>query len=115
MSLRARILARPKNWLRVRIVNIAQSAAQSTVESTVQNTVQSSVAGLPERIDSVAADLHADLHRQIEALTSTLAEYRQGTQHEIRALRNEVLALTHRLNCLEDSADAGTNPAPTAQ
>lgn len=113
MSLRVRLLARPKNWLRVRIVNIAQSTAESTAHATAQSTVQSSVAGLPERIDSVAADLHSDLNQQIEALAGTLAEYRQGTQNEIRALRNEVLALTRRLNCLEDAADAGTNPAPT--
>jgi hypothetical protein len=105
MSLRARLLARPTSWLRVRIVNIAQTAAQSTVESNV--------AGLPERIDSVAAELHTDLHQQIDVLTGALAEHRLGTQNEIRALRNEVLALTRRLNRLEDSEGAGTDPAPS--
>lgn len=111
MSLRTRLLARPIGWLRVRIVNVSRTTAQDTAQNMVRNTMQSTVrdaveiavAGLPERIDSVSAQLRDDLQQQTELLTGALVESRRGTQDEISALRNEVLALTHRLNYLEDS------------
>ena len=107
MSLRTRLLARPIGWLRVRIVNVSRTTAQNTVRNTMQSTVRDAVeiavAGLPERIDSVSEQFRADLQQQTELLTGALVESRRETQDEISALRNEVLALTHRLNYFEDS------------
>ncbi len=102
MSTTSRLVARPKAWLRAKI---QASALEAVAELPAQ------VAGMSASVD----DMSASVDDRLGALAAQMEEERARSQSEFRALRNEVLALTRRLNHLEDAAslDISGQTAPS--
>lgn len=109
MSTTSRLVAKPKAWLRAKI---QASALEAVAELPAQVAgMSASVAGMSASVD----DMSASVDDRLGALAAQMEEERARSQSEFRALRNEVLALTRRLNHLEDAAplDISGQTAPS--